>query len=73
MTLHRAEADASWIELRLDARRDTRMFVQRNVEGHVHVTLGNHGKATLILHPHAANRLIANIQAVLDGAEMAHA
>lgn len=71
--LARADAEASWIELRIDARRDTRLFVQRNVGGHVHVTLGKNGKATLILHPHAARRLIANIEAVLAGAEFAAA
>lgn len=67
--LHQPDAEASWIELRLDARRDTAMFVQRNVLGHVHVTLGRHGKAIVILHPHAARRLVNNINAVLNGAE----
>jgi hypothetical protein len=67
--LEQPDAEASWIELRIDARRDTRLFVQRNVDGHVHVTMGKNGKATLILHPHAAKRLIANIEAVLGGAE----
>lgn len=73
-SLPRADAGPSWIALRIDARRDTRMFVQRNVSKHVHVTIGKGGaEAVLILHPHAAKRLVANITAVLDGAEHAGA
>jgi hypothetical protein len=51
--------------MRLDIARDTRIFVIPNIDGHVHITLGKND-ATLILHPHAARRLIANIGAVLE-------
>lgn len=63
----RPEKGCSYMHARLDVRRDTRIFVTRNVNGHVHVTIGNEG--TLILHPHAANRLSADINAVLAGEE----
>jgi hypothetical protein len=63
----RSDKGCSHVHVRLDARRDTRMFVCRNVNGHVHITIGNEG--TLILHPHAANRLAADIAAVLAGEE----
>jgi hypothetical protein len=59
------------INVRLDVRRDTRLFVTHNVNKHLHVTVGGDA-ATIILHPHAARRLIADLQAVLNGAEFAH-
>jgi hypothetical protein len=52
--------------VRLDLGRGTRIFAQPNVNKHVHVTLGD-SEATLILHPHAARRLIKAMTAVLDG------
>lgn len=58
-------------QVRIDLRRDTRLFVTRNVNGHPHVTIGQND-VIMILHPHAAKRLIADLQAVLDGAEFAH-
>lgn len=61
----------SHVHVRLDARRDTRMFVTRNIDGHVHLTIGN--EATLILHPHAATRLVANLRAVLSEEEFSAA
>lgn len=64
-------AGATYAHVRLDLPRDASMFVTRNVAAkHVHITLGKND-ATLIIHPHAAKRLIANIAAVLDGKEFA--
>lgn len=63
----RADKGCSYVHARLDIRRDTRIFVTRNVDGHVHITIGREG--TLIVHPHAANRLAADIAAVLAGEE----
>lgn len=63
----RPSKGCSYTHTRLDVPRDTRLFVTRNVNGHVHITIGNEG--TLIVHPHAANRLAADIQAVLAGEE----
>ena len=60
----------SHAHMRLDLRRDTRMSVVPNIDRHVHITLGR-DQATLIIHPHAARRLIANIQQVLDGKDFA--
>lgn len=68
--LVKAEQPLSHAHMRLDLRRDTRLLVQRSVTGHVHVTLGK-DQATMILHPHAAVRLIADLQAVLTGADYA--
>ncbi len=65
-----AERGVAYINVRLDIRRDTRLFVTHNVNIHIHVTIGGDA-ATVILHPHAARRLIADMQAVLDGAEFA--
>lgn len=60
-------ARASYTHVRMDLPRDARMMVTRNVTAkHVHITLGQ-SEATLIIHPHAAKRLIANIAAVLEG------
>ena len=67
----RPKGGISSYRLRADCARDTQVLVQRNVNGHVHVTIGN-SEATLILHPHAAARLVANIQAVLKGEDFAH-
>lgn len=65
----RPQSGLTWAQMRADVTRDTRMIVQRNVAGHFHITFGNGGGLTLILHPHAAKRLIANMTAVQDGAE----
>lgn len=67
-SLHRPDRGVCYSHIRLDLRRDTKLFVTRNVAGHLHVTVGQ-SDATLILHPHAAARLIADLQAVMDGAE----
>lgn len=61
----------SHAHMRLDLHRDTSIYVVRNVSKHIHVTLGKN-EATLIIHPHAARRLIADIQSVLDGKDFAH-
>lgn len=66
----RPRAGLSYSHIRIDGRRDTEVFVIRNVSNHVHITLGKN-EATLILHPHMAQRLVANIQAVLEGTESA--
>lgn len=62
-------AKASYVHVRVDVQRDTRLSVGCNLSGHPHVTIGD--EATLILHPHAAERLVADLRAVLDGAEFA--
>lgn len=69
----RASPDAglAHMHMRMDLRRNTRLFVTRNVSDHIHVTVGN-SQATLIIHPHAAERLIADMQAVLAGKDFAH-
>jgi len=69
--LHKTDARLSHAHMRLDLRRDTRIMAVPNVQGHVHITLGQN-EATLILHPHAARRLAANITALLEGADLAH-
>jgi len=70
--LHPApDGRASNISVRMDLPRDVSFFVQRNVMKHIHVTIGK-GQATLIMHPHAAERLIADLRAVLDGKEIAY-
>jgi len=51
---------------RIDVSRSTRIFACPNVDGDVHVTFGNN-QATLIMHPHAARRLMKAMAAVLDG------
>ncbi len=56
---------ASYVHMRIDCARNTRAIVTRNVQKHIHITLGQ--DATLILHPHMANRLIIAMQAVLEG------
>lgn len=67
----RPDEQLSRLSVRLDAYRDTRILVQRNVNKHIHITLGRE-QVTLILHPHMAGRLAANILSVLKGEEMAH-
>lgn len=69
--LHRADAPVARSYVRLDLARNTRLSVTRNVNGHVHITVGQN-EATLILHPHAAKRLIANIGALLEGEDFTH-
>ena len=60
---------ASYAHIRLDCARNTRVTVTRNPQKHIHITLGH--DATLILHPYMAERLIAAMRKVLDGADYA--
>lgn len=60
---------ASYSHMRLDCGRSTRVVVTRNVQKHIHITLGQ--DATLILHPYMAGRLISAMQKVLDGKDFA--
>lgn len=57
-----------WHTSRLDLARNTAILAQRNVNKDVYVTLGKN-QVTMILHPHAARRLMKAIEAVLDGKE----
>jgi hypothetical protein len=69
--LHSPNADLKLSHLRIDLARDTRIHVQRNIDGHIYIALGKR-EATIIIHPHAAQRLCNNITDVLDGKEFAH-
>jgi hypothetical protein len=72
--LHRRpDAPLKLAQMRVDGRRDTRIMVQRNVSGDVHITLGSIPmEFVMILHPHMATRLAKNIQEVLGGAEFVY-
>jgi len=71
-TLHRVTARLGHSHIRMDLRRDTKLIVTTNVTAkHICIAVG-HNEATIILHPHAARRLIADITAVLDGKDFAY-
>lgn len=67
----KADQQLHRLTVRMDAYRDTRILVQRNVNKHIYVTIGKE-QATLILHPHMANRLAKNILAVLKGEDVSY-
>ena len=67
--VHEIERDINgklqWFKARIDLARNTKILAQPNVNKHVYVTIGD--QVTMILHPHAARRLIKAMTAVLDG------
>lgn len=69
--LHAPRGEVKFSAMRCDAGRDTRILVSRNANGHPHIQIG--GNVTLILHPHAAKRLIAGLQEIEAGEDFVRA